>query len=97
MREMIFHPAVEDDVDASYVWYEGKVVGLGDDFLNELEAAYQTIIELPTTWPKFHDQFRRFVLGKFPFSIIYGCENETVYVVAVMHNSRKPGSWVKRT
>lgn len=67
MYKIIFHPDVEHEVQSSYDWYEEQVIGLGDDFLNELEAAYQTIAELPLTWPKFHMDFRRLLLGKFPF------------------------------
>lgn len=54
MHKITFHPDVEYEVISSYDWYENQVVGLGDDFLGELKAAYQTIIELPLTWPKFH-------------------------------------------
>jgi toxin ParE1/3/4 len=97
MPEIIFHPETEFEVRAAYQWYEAQVPGLGDNFLTELESAYQTIIELPSTWPKFHNSFRRFLLSKFPFSVIYRFEDEIIYVVAIMHNSRKPAYWLKRT
>lgn len=97
MREVIFHPEVEQEVGSSYRWYEKQAAGLGEDFLKELDAACQTIAELPFTWPKFDDDFRRFLLGRFPFSVIYRVVSQTVYVVAVMHNSRKPEYWNSRT
>lgn len=97
MLNITFHPDIEHEVKASYEWYQNQAVGLGNDFLSELEAAYDAIIELPKTWPKFQLGFRRFLLSKFPFSVIYRCSQETVFVVAVMHNSRKPGYWSERT
>jgi len=97
MTNIIFHPGIEYEVKSSYVWYQNQADGLGEDFLSELEAAYQAIIELPETWPKFSKGFRRFLLSKFPFSIIYQFNGKTVFVVAVMHNNRKPGYWIKRT
>jgi len=97
MLNIIFHPDIENEVKASYEWYQNQAAGLGEDFLTELETAYQAIIELPNTWPKFQKGFRRFLLSKFPFSVIYRFNRETVYVVAVMHNSRKPGYWSERT
>jgi len=97
MHKIIFHPDIEYEVEASYEWYENQSFGLGDDSPNELEAAYQTISELPSTWPEFHKNFRRFLLSKFPFSAIYRFEEETAYVVAIMHNRRKLGYWIKRT
>jgi toxin ParE1/3/4 len=94
---IIFHPDIELEVKASYKWYQNQADGLGEDFLTELEAAYQAIVELPDTWPKFQLGFRRFLLSKFPFSVIYRSSQETIFVVAVMHNSRKPGYWGERT
>ena len=96
MHEVIFHPAVAIEVKASYDWYQSQAEGLGDDFLYELESAYQTIVELPDTWPKFKKDYRRFLLGKFPFSVIYRTNKNKIFVAAVMHNSRKPGYWKTR-
>ncbi len=97
MLNLIFHPDIEHEVKASYEWYQKQAVGLGDDYLNELEKAYQAIVELPDTWPKFQNNLRRFLLSKFPFSVIYQFNQETIFIVAVMHNSRKPGYWRERT
>ncbi len=71
MHNIIFHPDIEFEVKASYEWYQNQADGLGEDYLTELESAYQAIIELPDTWPKFQIGFRRFLLSKFPFSVIY--------------------------
>ena len=73
-----------------------QATGLGDDFIAELEVAYDAIVELPETWPKFQKGFRRYLLARFPFSIIYKDTNENIFIVAVMHNSRKPGYWLSR-
>ena len=97
MPGIIFHPDVALEVKSSYDWYEKQAQGLGEDYLSELESAYETIVELPNTWPKFHRDFRRFLLGKFPFSVIYRSSGNSIYVLAVMHNHRKPGYWQSRT
>ena len=97
MPKVIFHPNIEIEVKSSYEWYQNQADGLGDDFLDELETAYQTIFELPDTWPKFKQHYRRFLLRKFPFSVIYRQNNNSIFIVAVMHNSRKPGYWKNRT
>ena len=96
MFNITFHPDIEYEVRASYEWYQKQAEGLGDDLLTELEMAYQAIIEFPDTWPKFQKGCRRFLLRKFPFSVIYQIDNKTVYILAVMHNSRKPGYWTER-
>jgi plasmid stabilization system protein ParE len=96
MPKIVFHPEIASEIKASYNWYQKQAAGLGDDFIAELESAYDVITELPETWPKFQKGFRRFLLTRFPYSIVYKYTNESIYVVAVMHNSRKPGYWLSR-
>ena len=96
MFKLLFHPDVYFEIKNSYDWYQTQADGLGKDFVNELESAYQGIIDFPHTWPLFQNNFRRFLLSKFPFSIIYKENMNIIYIVAVMHNSRKPGYWIKR-
>jgi len=67
MPNILFHPDVALEVKASYEWYEEQAAGLGDDYLTELESAYEAIAELPNTWPKLQKNFHRFLLRKFPF------------------------------
>lgn len=97
MPTIIFHPEVALEIKASFEWYEAQVTGLGGDYLTELESAYEAIAQLPNTWPKFKQSFRHFLLRKFPYSIIYCPANDEIYVVAVMHNHRKPEYWEGRT
>jgi len=97
MPKIIFHPDVVNEIRSSYNWYESQAEGLGENLLSELESAYDAIAELPDTWLKFQKGFRRFLLSKFPFSVIYRRTDNSIYVVAVMHNSRKPGYWETRT
>lgn len=66
MPELRFHPEIVSEVKASYFWYQEHVNGLGDDFMDELESAYQTISQLPRTWPLFQGRFRRFMLSSIP-------------------------------
>ena len=96
MPDLRFHPDIAFEVKASFLWYQEQASGLGDNFLVELEYAYQVINELPKTWPLFQSGFRRFLLPKFPYSVIYREHENSIYVVAVMHNSRKPGYWLRR-
>lgn len=96
MLKLSFHPDVSLEIKSSYQWYQSQAYGLGDDYLLELEKSFDTILNLPDTWPIFHQYYRKFLLSKFPFSIIYRQENKAIYVVAVMHNSRKPFYWSDR-
>ena len=57
MLKLRFHPEVSTEIKASHSWYQEQKEGLGYDFLNELESAYQAIIEFPLTWPLFQKIF----------------------------------------
>jgi hypothetical protein len=37
--------AVELEVEAAFEWYEREQTGLGFEFLNELQAAYQRVVD----------------------------------------------------
>jgi len=95
-RQLEFHPEVTNDIKGSYLWYEDKLQGLGDRFLNELEDGYTAIQNFPDTWANFQYGFKRYILNKFPFSILYKVTDEKIVVVAVMHNSRRPNYWLDR-
>lgn len=94
--KLIFHPDVAIELKASYVWYQNQAMGLGDDLVAELEAAYRAILELPDTWPPFKHGCRRFLLSKFPYSVIYRNSSNGIFVVAIMHNTRRPNYWKNR-
>lgn len=96
MTNVYFHPEVARDIHESVVWYESQAEGLGGDFINELESAYEAIAKLPGVWPQFGKGFRRYILTRFPFAVIYRQSKEKIYVVAVMHQSRKPDYWLNR-
>ncbi|WP_415888438.1 type II toxin-antitoxin system RelE/ParE family toxin [Neptuniibacter sp. SY11_33] len=93
MPEIKFHPDVSQEVRTAYQWYEEQAQGLGDDFLIELEYSFRLIREQPNKWPAFSARTRRFLLRKFPFSVIYTSSTEVILVLAVMHNRQKPGYW----
>ena len=97
MFELTFHPDTSLEIKSSYDWYQLQANGLGDDFVSELESAFETIASMPETWPKFGISFHRFLLSKFPFSIIYEINHDIVHVLAIMHNSKRPGYWHRRT
>ena len=96
MPSLEFHPDIYHEVREGYRWYESKSTGLGEDFLNELESALNLILELPDTWPVLSKSFRRYLLKRFPYGVIYKINKDRIFIVAVMHLSREPGYWRKR-
>ncbi len=54
------------------------------------------IVQAPSRWPKYLHGTRPFVLGRFPFSVIYLDAPDVLNIVAVAHNKRRPGYWNQR-
>ncbi len=92
-----FRPDAETDVADAAAWYETQRAGLGSEFLDEILSTCNSIAENPKTYPLVHRKARRAVIHKFPFGIYYRIENGMVAIVAVMHGSRDPNKWKKRT
>jgi toxin ParE1/3/4 len=93
-----FHRAASAEAEAAVRWYNERVPGLGDDFRAELFAAVEWIADGPEVWPISADdtRARRYLLSRFPYSIVYVVANDRVTIAAVAHARRKPGYWLRR-
>lgn len=95
-----FHSEAEDEYVAAtryYVDHASPLVAAA--FVADVEAAIQTVLASPKTWPVIEEpQIRRYLLKQFPYSLYYRWESETdrVSIYAVMHFSRLPGYWHDR-
>lgn len=80
----------------SYAWYHERGSHIAEAFERELEHAMETLQEDPNRWPVYTGTWRRIVLRRFPFGIVYGVMNNQIVVIAIMHTRRKPGYWKNR-
>lgn len=96
MKPVVYHPfALEELVQASE-YYELKVKGLGERLLDEIETAVNDVTTAPDRWPYFLLNTRRRLLDRFPYMIVYLEDPERIFILAVMHQRRRPGYWKKR-
>jgi len=79
-----------EDVACAFLWYEKQRKGLGNDFLDCMELALKDIVAFPEMFPVSHATFRRALIRRFPFSIFYMIEKETIVVHAVFDNRQAP-------
>jgi plasmid stabilization system protein ParE len=94
---VVVRPEAALDLDEAYTWYEGKLSGLGDDFLNSVDATIAAIQRNPEAYPVVHRNVRRALLRRFPYGVFYVQDSEQVLVVAVFHARRDPRSWQGRS
>lgn len=77
-------------------YYEACRLGLGRAFLAEVEVTIEKLARSPLRWRKIGGRFRRCLLARFPYGVIYAVESEDIFIAAFMHLKRKPGYWKKR-
>ncbi len=78
-------------------WYYVQKPGLEKAFYHELKRFLNRISQRPLSFPIFVSSFRKALLGKFPFMVIFHFEpNETkVVVLSIWHTSRDPEQLMK--
>ena len=63
-------PAEEEMTEAA-LFYEAASNGLGSDFLNDVQRVVDRLRENPHAGESINAGFRRALLHRFPFSLIY--------------------------
>jgi plasmid stabilization system protein ParE len=95
--EVRFHRLAAQEYREARAWYEHRRSGLGDSFITEIDRAVAWVANQPERWPVFRDRFRRVRLRRFPYALYYRVVDPTqVIVLAVAHNRRRPGYWLRR-
>ena len=84
------------EIEGADEWYRQHSEDAAVDFVAEVFRAIRSIREAPHRWPGYLHGTRRYVLDRFPFSIVYLDTPELVKIVAVAHGKRKPGYWRRR-
>ena len=72
-------------------------MGLGDAFLDEIESGLAQIKKFPMAWSVYEADYRRYLLKRFPYGVIYRIELDTIYIIAAAHLHRNPGYWKTRS
>ena len=96
MKNILFHGLARKEFLEARDYYDQLVFGLGKSFVIELERSLNIIKTNPLTYPIIKENIRKAVVIKFPYSILYRVEKENIYILAVMHQKRKPNYWANR-
>jgi toxin ParE1/3/4 len=95
-KRIEYHQGAIADVKSAVTWYRNRSPKAAQDFIAELQRAADTIREAPERWPPAKNNTRRFLLWRFPFSILYSEEESVITIWAVAHGSRRPEFWTGR-
>ena len=95
--EVIYASGVLEEVSESANYYGEEVEGLGKTFLDKVQSAVEEVKSNPVMYRIIQGDYRRHLLSRSPFAVIYRIENQTIYVLAVMHLKISPNYWKSRT
>jgi plasmid stabilization system protein ParE len=93
--KLIIRPEAEGDIEQAALWYEKQRAGLGEEFLNEMDAAIQRAAANPRLYPRFRrsPEVRRVLTDRFPYRIFFVVRPDAVVVFRVLHGARHDREW----
>ena len=86
----------QKELDDAVAWYEQQSERLGIRFLDEIDHSLKRIKSFPRSCAEIEPGFRRCLVRRFPYGIIYGIDRDEIVVVAVAHLHREPNYWLDR-
>lgn len=97
MRVSLAPEAERDLVEGGLYYSREANKELGRAFVSEFERSAALLGEQPELGAPWRGEVRRFPLRRFPYCIVYYLRDDSIRILAVAHQSRKPGFWRSRT
>jgi plasmid stabilization system protein ParE len=90
IARVIVRRRAQQDIRETRQWYLRISARLSDDFLAAVEDAITLARERPFAFAVVHRTFRRILLRRFPYALIYHADDRRLVVVGVLHQARDP-------
>lgn len=91
-----FHPEAEAEFDEAIVWYQEQRDGLEQEFFDDYLVLESRLEANPDQFPAVLENIRRANFHRFPYSLFFEIEQDSIFIYAVFHQSRNPEEWQKR-
>lgn len=85
---VVFHPDAEEEFKEAVWWYGNQQKGLDLEFVRCIDDAIQKIKRNPDIYPVEFENYRKKVVRRFPFKIIFEISETQIYILAVFHSRR---------
>ncbi|WP_158563943.1 type II toxin-antitoxin system RelE/ParE family toxin [Jiangella anatolica] len=97
-RKVRIEPEAAAELEGAVHWYDRHRHGLGADFLAAVDNTVAHISRWPVAGapvPGVADDIpaRRAPVPRFPYTVVYLVLDDTISVLAVAHDKRRPGYW----
>ena len=95
--KIVWHAQAATEFEAAVDYYFVKAgAEVAGDFRNEVANVTNRLRIHPEIGIRVRHQARRFSLHGYPYNLIYRLAPETIIIVALAHQRRRPGYWVGR-
>jgi plasmid stabilization system protein ParE len=91
-----FHPEASEDFRDAIGWYRTRSPLVATEFRVTVSDVIRHLVKSPHRWPKYLHGTRRFVLSRFPFSIIYLDDPDVLITVADKERADFAGTLIQR-
>ncbi len=78
------------DAQEARRWYERCEAGLGEEFVHSLDECLSVIESDPERNRIVSPPYRKALMRRFPFQVIYEVRPDAVWILAVYHAKRDP-------
>ena len=78
------------EIEDAKEFYNLQNPTLGDTYKNDIKRSIESIEKFPNLYPNITSKMRRCVLHRFPYSIFYAITDNTILILSVAHQHRKP-------
>jgi len=88
VRNLVFRDVAIAEAIEAYGWYENRSAGLGERFLTSVDECIAEVCRNPDLFAIAFKSFRRSIVRRFPYVVVYKVEDDTVTVCAIFHSSQ---------
>ena len=86
----------QKELDQGILYYELEQHGLGLRFKQEIRNSIDRIKKHHQAWPIERGEVRKCFVHKFPYKILYSVQKNSIAILTVSHQHRKPGYWMEK-
>lgn len=96
MNSVRFHVEAEAELNEAVSFYEALVPGLGKSLITEVKKTVRLIQAHPAAGQNVSARLKKSLVHRFPYSVIYSFDAQSILIVAIAHHRRRPGYWHDR-
>jgi toxin ParE1/3/4 len=96
VKSLRFYPEADVELMSAHAWYRARSSVAAQAFAIEIDGAIKQILHAPSRYALGPRGEHRYVMARFPYTLIYRVRIDHVFITAIAHQSRRPGYWRHR-